>query len=74
MDYCETQMICLSIYVCHIHCSQYEKEERQRRRRVEANESHDSDEEFDGEQDMEFEGGFRVPGRLWNKLFRYFVL
>ena len=24
----------------------------------------------DDEQDMEFEGGFKVPGRLWKKLYR----
>ncbi len=25
----------------------------------------------DDEQDMEFEGGFKVPGSIWKKLYRY---
>ena len=28
----------------------------------------------DGEQGMEFEGGFKVPGKLWKKLYRYVSL
>ena len=25
----------------------------------------------DDEQGMEFDGGFKVPGKLWKKLYRY---
>ncbi len=30
-----------------------------------------SDSDSDDDQDVEFEGGFRVPGKIWKKLYRY---
>ena len=29
-----------------------------------------SSDDNDDEQDMEFEGGFKVPGKIWKKLYR----
>ena len=48
---------------------EHKTERLKRKQQAIANGTSDS-EETDSDNDMEFEGGFKVPFRIWNKLYR----
>ena len=44
------------------------KKLREKQQKIERGEDETSSED---EEDMEFDGGLKIPGSIWNKLYRY---